>query len=276
MARARALRGRTIVITGASSGIGAALAKRLAGMEGVQLCLIARRQDALERVQAEVLALGGKASIYVADLTDEQALDAACNQLLAAHARVDILVNSAGRSIRRSLRESFERAHDFERTMRINYFGAMRMTLRLLPRMLTQGDGHIINISSVTALMSTPRFAAYQASKSALDAFARSIQMELGAAGITATSLNYPLVNTPMIAPTAIYKHLDSMPVDAAVDWVVEAMHTRRLRRTTGMAATAWLFTALAPKMALRWLAAYYQRRHRKLQKQLESQQEPT
>ncbi|MDB5987192.1 MAG: family NAD(P)-dependent oxidoreductase [Nevskia sp.] len=252
--------GLTIVITGASSGIGAAAARQLA-RAGATVCLVARRADELRRLRAEIVAAGGCAYDYAADLADPAALETCATRLLDEHARIDVLINNAGRSIRRLLRESLERPHDFERTMQINYFAAVRLTLRLLPRMLEQGAGQIVNVSSVAALMTPPRFAAYQASKSALDAFSRSLRIELRASGIDVSQINYPLVKTSMTAPTRAYNYLPQMEVDAAARWIFDAVQKRSARRTTVLATTVQIAVALFPGPTLRLLAAYYQHR---------------
>jgi len=169
---------KVIVITGASSGIGEAAALQLA-RKGTRLCLIARREDELDRVRKRVEARGGAASVYPLDLNDPAAIDACCAKIVSEHKRVDVLINNAGRSIRRTIKESLDRDHDFERVMQLNYFAPVRMTLRLLPQFLKQRRGHIINVSSVLGFLPAPRFAAHVASKSALDAFSRSIAAEL-------------------------------------------------------------------------------------------------
>jgi len=180
-----------------------------------------------------------------------------------------VLVNNAGRSIRRALRDSLDRPHDFERTMQLNYFAAMRMSLRLLPRMLQQGSGQIVNVSSVAALMSTPRFAAYIASKAALDAFSRSLRIELNDSGIAVTSLNYPLVKTAMTEPTTIYKYLPQMDVADAAGWIVDAVKTRPAHRTTRMAQAFHVATAVAPGPSLQLLGQFYKRMLARLQKRV-------
>lgn len=261
--------GKTVVITGGSSGIGEAAAKQLA-RAGAIVCLVARRQEELARVQAEIAAAGGKAHVYAANLTDHASLDACCKSLLADHARVDVLVNNAGRSIRRPLLDSLDRAHDFERTMQINFFAAVRMTLNLLPRMLTQKDGHIINVSSVVSLINAPRFAAYNASKSALDAFSRSLRIELADAGIHVTVLNYPLVKTAMTEPTKAYNYVDQMDVGEAAAWITRAVITRPARRTTLFGLMWTIAVAMMPGPALRWLAAWSRRRVARIQRRMQ------
>ena len=261
--------GKVVVMTGGSSGIGAEAARQLA-RAGAVLCLVARRREELEKVQAEIAAAGGKAYIYPADLADAASCEACAKAMLAEHARIDVLVNNAGRSIRRPLTESLDRAHDFERTMQINYFAAVRLTLALLPRMLEQKAGHVINISSVVALMRTPRFAAYVGSKSALDAFSHTLAMELHDAGIRVTTLNYPLVKTAMTEPTAAYKFIEQMDVSDAAGWIVDAVRTRRARRTTWDAVLGITALGLAPGAALALLRRYYKRRLKMLQKRMQ------
>ena len=263
--------GQTIVITGASSGIGEEAARQLA-RAGARVCLVARRAEELQRVCDSIVAEGGQAWSYPADLADAASVDACCAKLLAEHARIDVLVNNAGRSIRRPLLESIGRVHDYERTMQINYFAAVRMTLNLLPRFIEQGSGHVVNVSSVAALMTTPRFSAYLASKSALDAFTRSLRIELGHKGLQVTSINYPLVKTAMTAPTAVYKYLPQMEVDDAAGWIVEAVESRRARRAPLFALGFWLATAAAPAPTLKLLAGFYKRRLDKLKHKLEQE----
>ena len=278
--QARAVEGLIIVITGASSGIGEEAAKQLA-RQGATVCLVARREEELARVKREIdgAAKGAgakgrgrtrsKAFVYPADLSDNASIEACCDAILAQHKCVDVLVNNAGRSIRRPLRESLDRPHDFERTMQLNYFAAMRMTLRLLGPMLERGDGQIINVSSVAALMSTPRFSAYIASKAALDAFSRSLRIELNDSGIAVTTLNYPLVKTAMTEPTKIYKYLPQMDVADAAGWIVDAVKTRPARRTTHMARAFNIATAAAPGPSLQVLGQFYSRMLGRLQKRI-------
>lgn len=266
--------GKTIIITGASSGIGEAAAKQLA-RAGATLCLVARRREELERVQADIRAAGGQAFIYPADLSSNESLDACCKAILAEQPRVDVLVNNAGRSIRRPITEALDRAHDYERTMQINYFAAVRMTLALLPRMLAQKDGQVINISSVVSLMSTPRFSAYNGSKAALDAFSRSMRIELAEQGIHVTVINYPLVKTAMTAPTQVYQYIDQLDVEVAAGWITQAVVTRPARVTTAFGVIAAMAIAAAPGAALRWLANYSKRRIARMQKRMQRAAQP-
>jgi len=259
--QARSIDGLTIVITGASSGIGEAAAVHLA-RAGATVCLVARRKEELERVKAAIDQGKGRARsrawVYPADLTDNASIEACCDAILARHKKVDVLVNNAGRSIRRPLKESLDRPHDYERTMQLNYFAAVRMSLRLLPGMLEQGSGQIVNVSSVAALMSTPRFSAYIASKAALDAFSRSLRMELADSGIDVTAINFPLVRTAMTEPTAIYKSAPQMDVSEAAGWIVEAVKMRPARITTRLAHAFNIATAAAPGPALVVLRQFY------------------
>lgn len=266
----RQLQDQVIVITGASSGIGEAAARQLAA-GGARLCLIARREDQLRRVQADIVAAGGRAEVHAADLADGASVDALCTRLLADHPRIDVLINNAGRSIRRSLRESAGRHHDFERTMQINYFAAVRLTMNLLPRLLEQGGAHIVNVSSVATLMNSPRFAAYLSSKAALDAFARVLRIEHEADGITVSTINFPLVKTPMTAPTEAYQHVQQMTPDEAAGWIVDAVIHRRARRTTWLARSFGIATAVAPGPALRLIAGYFRRRAQRIARQMQT-----
>ncbi len=272
--QARSVDGLTIVITGASSGIGEEAARQLA-REGAIVCLVARRAEELNRVKREIAKAKGKAFVYPADLTNNASIEACCDAILARHKKVDVLVNNAGRSIRRALRESLDRPHDFERTMQLNYFAAMRMCLRLLPGMLEQGSGQIVNVSSVAALMSTPRFSAYIASKAALDAFSRSLRMELTDGGVAVTSINYPLVKTAMTEPTKVYKYMPQMDVTEAARWIVDAVKTRPARMTTYMAQAFHVATAAAPGPALLVLGKFYKRMLARYTKRMEQEQQP-
>ncbi|MFC4002804.1 SDR family oxidoreductase [Prauserella oleivorans] len=220
------LDGRRIVITGASSGIGRATALRVAAEGGVPL-LVARRKHELDEVRDEIVAAGGQASVYPADLTDEESVRKAVDAMLAEHDHIDMLVNNAGRSIRRSVKLSYDRFHDFERAMAINYFGAVRLILALLPHMTERKFGHIVNVSSIGVQGIAPRFSAYVASKAALDYFSKIVATETHGDGITFTTVHMPLVRTPMIRPTKIYDAFPTRSPEQAADMVVRALKHR-------------------------------------------------
>lgn len=220
------LDGRRVVITGASSGIGRATALKVAAAGGVPL-LVARRLHELEELRAEIEAAGGHAYIYPCDLTDGEAVDKTVAQMLAEQPGVDMLVNNAGRSIRRSVRLSYDRMHDYERAMAINYFGAVRLILALLPHMIERRFGHIVNVSSIGVQGIAPRFSAYVASKAALDYFSKIVATETHGAGITFTTVHMPLVRTPMIRPTKIYDAFPTKSPEQAADMVLEALIKR-------------------------------------------------
>ena len=261
--------GKTIVITGASSGIGEAAAKLLAG-KGARVCLIARRRDELERVRDAIESTGGAVSIYAADLSVETEVDAAAAAILKEHPRVDVLVNNAGRSIRRLVRESFDRFHDYQRTMQLNYFAAVQLTLKLLPQMLERGRGHIINVSSYSTLIPVPRFAAYVASKSALEGFSQSLAAELVGKDIHVTVINYPLVKTPMTAPTAAYKYLKQMDVEEAAGWMIKAIEKRPARMATRVGEAWGVAMAALPKITTAFSGRLMLNRAKRLQKLVE------
>lgn len=243
--------GKRILITGASSGIGRAAAIQLA-QQGARLILVARRGAELKEVVDEIRAQGGSAARYAVDLNDFDALDVLAAKVLDEHGGVDVLVNNAGRSIRRPITESLERFHDFERCMRLNYFSAVRLTLKLLPHMLERGDGHIINILTWGTLMPSPRFAAYVGSKCALDGFSKSLAAELPDQGVAVTAIHYPIVRTPMIAPTRHYQKLPGMSAEQAGAWIVKAVKKRPARIAPGYALMAGLHSYVFPKLAQR------------------------
>ncbi len=169
--------------------------------------------------------------------------------VLDNHGHVDVLVNNAGRSIRRSLSLSFDRFHDFERTMQLNYFGSVRLIMGFAPSMLERNRGHVVNISSIGVLTNAPRFSAYVASKSALDAFSRCAASEWSDRNVTFTTINMPLVKTPMIAPTKIYDSVPTLSPEEAADLVTNAIIERPKRVATRLGIFAQVLHALAPKM---------------------------
>lgn len=250
---AQCINGKRILITGASSGIGREAALQLAAC-GAHVILLARREDELEAVVSEVQSRGGSAEAHVVDLNDFDAIDTLAEQLLAGGQRIDVLVNNAGRSIRRPITESLDRFHDFERCMRLNYFAPVRLSLKLLPAMLGQGDGHIINVLTWGTLLPSPRFAAYVGSKQALHGFSDAIASELAGKGIAVTTMHYPIVRTPMIAPTKQYKKLPGMSAEQAGAWIVKAVEKRPPRMAPGFARWGGLNAYLFPRMA-QWVA---------------------
>ena len=241
--------GKVVLVTGASSGIGKATALMM-GEAGAHVILVARKQPELLEVVKEIEDAGGKASAYTCDLADYEAADKLCAKVLKAHGAVDVLVNNAGRSIRRSIALSYDRFHDFERTMQLNYFGSLKMILGLLPTMAERKSGHIINISSIGVLSNAPRFSAYVASKAALDAFSRCAASEFNDTGVAFTTINMPLVRTPMIAPTKIYDSVPTITPQDAADMVKQAVIYRPQRIATRLGIFASVLHALAPKVS--------------------------
>ena len=224
------LAGSVVLVTGASSGIGEAAARRIAG-DGATVLLVARSGETLERIAGEIDAAGpGTAEAWPCDLADLDAVDELCDAVLAEHGAVDVLVNNAGRSIRRSVDQSGERFHDFERTMQLNYFAAIRMILRLLPAMREQGHGQVVNVSSAGVQIRTPRFSGYIASKAALEAFSDAVQAEALADGVRFTTISMPLVRTPMITPTKQYESIPALTPEEAGRLVSEAIGGRPRR----------------------------------------------
>ena len=244
----RVVRGKTVLITGASSGIGLTVAKKL-GKAGARVLLVARGVEKLEQTAEMIRAVGGEAYIYPCDLTNLQAIDAMSAQVLAEQGHVDILINNAGRSIRRAVIESYDRFHDFERTMQLNYFGTIRLIMALLPSMQVRKRGQIINISSIGCLANAPRFSAYVASKAALDAFTRCLSAEVKAFNIETTAIYMPLVRTPMIAPTKMYDYVPTYTPDQAANLVIRAIVDKPKRIKTSLGQTAEISYALWPKL---------------------------
>ncbi|ENX40112.1 MULTISPECIES: SDR family NAD(P)-dependent oxidoreductase [Acinetobacter] len=238
--------GKTIIVTGASSGIGLTVSKYLA-QAGAHVLLLARTKEKLDEVKAEIEAEGGKASVFPCDLNEMESIDAVSKEILAAVDHIDILVNNAGRSIRRAVHESVDRFHDFERTMQLNYFGAVRLVLNILPHMMQRKDGQIINISSIGVLANATRFSAYVASKAALDAFSRCLSAEVHAHKIAITSIYMPLVRTPMIAPTKIYKYVPTLSPEEAADLIAYAIVKRPKKIATNLGRLASITYAIAP-----------------------------
>ncbi|TLX22267.1 SDR family oxidoreductase [Thermomonas fusca] len=241
------VKGKVVVITGGSSGIGLATAQKVAAAGAVTV-IVARGEEELLKARDEMKKAGGKVFAYTADLADMADCDRLVAMILQEHGQVDVLVNNAGRSIRRSIEASYDRFHDFERTMQLNYFGSIRLIMGFMPSMTHRRKGHIINISSIGVLASSPRFAAYVASKAALDAFSRCAQGELSGKGISFTTINMPLVKTPMIAPTKMYDSVPTLTPDEAADLVVKGIIERPSRIATRLGIFSALINAVAPK----------------------------
>jgi NAD(P)-dependent dehydrogenase (short-subunit alcohol dehydrogenase family) len=244
----RRVRDKVVLITGASSGIGFATSKRLA-MAGAKVILVARTKSKLELTQKIIQAAGGQAYIWPCDLNDMNAIDEMAAGVLKEFGHVDFLINNAGRSIRRAVIESLDRFHDYERTMQLNYFGAIRLIQGLLPSMIERRRGHIINISSIGVLANAARFSAYVASKAALDAFTRCMSAEVKAKRIYTTAIYMPLVRTPMIAPTKLYRYVPTWSPDNAADTVVKAIVERPKNIATPLGTAASISYALWPKL---------------------------
>ena len=242
------VKGKVIVVTGASSGIGFITAKKLA-KGGAKVCLVSRTREKLEETRDIIAKFGGDAYVYPCDLNNMEDIDACAAAILKDHNHVDILVNNAGRSIRRGVFESLDRFHDFERTIQLNYFGAIRMIMAFLPSMGKRRSGHIINISSIGCLTNVPRFSAYVASKSALDAFSRCISAEVNSRNISLTTIYMPLVRTPMISPTKLYDYVPTLTPEQAGNMVVSAVLEKPKRIASPMGTTAQVSYALWPKV---------------------------
>ena len=242
-----AVRGKVVMVTGASSGIGRSAALKIADAGGIVL-LVARTPEKLEATREQIEAGGGIAHVYPCDLADMDALDEMAQDVLAEHGHVDILVNNAGRSIRRSIALSYDRFHDFERTIQLNYFGPLRLILNLLPAMRDRKSGHIINISSIGVQTNTPRFSAYVASKSALDAFSRCIASEIVDDGVNITAIYMPLVRTPMIKPTKMYDRFPTITPEEAAEMINEAIIHKPKRIATPLGTLGQLLYAINPK----------------------------
>ena len=241
--------GKTVIITGASSGIGEATALRLA-TTGANLILVARDINKLEITLQKITELGGQAHIYSCDIADMASCDALVKTVLAEHGNVDILINNAGRSIRRSIDLSFDRFHDYERTMQLNYFGSIRLIMGFTPQMLERQQGHVINISSIGVLTNAPRFSAYVASKAALDAFTRCAASEFSDRNVSMTTINMPLVRTPMIGPTKVYDNVPTLAPEEAADLIVQAIIRKPKRIATKVGILSEVLYSLFPKVS--------------------------
>jgi NAD(P)-dependent dehydrogenase (short-subunit alcohol dehydrogenase family) len=243
------VRNKVVVITGGSSGIGLAAAHKIAAA-GAKTIIVARDPEKLAEAAKAIGAASRSVFTYTADVADEAQCAALVKKILADHGGIDILINNAGRSIRRAIENSYDRLHDFERTMALNYFGSLRLTLGLLPTMAQQKSGHVINISSIGVLTNAPRFSAYVASKAALDAFTRCAASEFADVGVSFTTINMPLVRTPMIAPTKIYSNVPTLAPEEAADLIVQAIVYKPNRIATRLGVFGEVLHALLPRVA--------------------------
>ncbi|HEX4670883.1 MAG TPA: SDR family NAD(P)-dependent oxidoreductase [Solirubrobacteraceae bacterium] len=237
---------KVILITGGSSGIGKSAALEL-GKAGGTILLVSRSKDKLNEVRRQIELVGGEAHVHPCNLTDTDDLDRMAAEVLEQHGRIDILVNNAGKSIRRSVSNAYDRFHDYQRTMQLNYFGPVKLILDLLPGMRERGSGHIVNVSTIGLQTNTPRFSAYLASKAALDAFSRSIAPEIIDDGVHVTTVYMPLVRTPMIAPTKIYDRFPTLSPEEAAHLIAEAIRKRPKRIATTLGNIGQLSYAVVP-----------------------------
>ena len=242
------VKGKVVVVTGGTSGIGEATAIKLAAA-GAKVAIVARDPEKAQLTLAKIKEFGGTAKFYSCDLSDLASCDKLVGSVLKDFGTCHFLVNNAGRSIRRGIANSFDRFHDFERTMSLNYFGSLRLIMGFLPAMMKQGSGHIINISSIGVLTQSPRFSAYVASKAALDAFTGCAASEFVDNHIDFTTINMPLVRTPMIAPTKMYNSVPTLSPEQAADLVVEAIVYKAVRIATRLGIAGAVLHAVSPKL---------------------------
>ncbi|MGA8514230.1 MAG: SDR family oxidoreductase [Burkholderiaceae bacterium] len=242
------VQGKVVLITGGSSGIGLASAHKFAEAGAITI-ICGRDQDKLDEAQKEAKAKGYQFVCYAADIADMEDCDRFVALLNEKHGGVDYLINNAGRSIRRAIENSYDRFHDFERTMQLNYFGCIRVTMGLLPGMTAKKQGHIVNISSIGVLTNAPRFSAYVASKAALDAWTRCAASEYADQGVSFTTINMPLVRTPMIAPTNIYKNVPTLSPEEAADMVAQACIAKDVRIATRLGIAGQVLHTLFPRI---------------------------
>ncbi len=238
---------KRVMVTGATSGIGLAVAEMLADA-GAHLIIVARGKEKLDETTKELKKKGIKVSPYTADLSDEKSAKKLVKDVIKDLGGVDILVNNAGRSIRRSIALSYDRFHDFERTMDLNYFGSLRLIMGFLPGMSERRAGHVINISSIGVLTNAPRFSAYVASKAALDAFSRCAAAEYNDLNVAFTTINMPLVRTPMIAPTKMYNNVPTISPEESALFIKDAIIRRPQRVATRLGIFAQVMHAVMPK----------------------------
>jgi NAD(P)-dependent dehydrogenase (short-subunit alcohol dehydrogenase family) len=251
------LAGRHVIITGASSGIGRASAIAVAE-RGAIVFALARNADALDKLIAEIRANGGQAYAFTCDVTDSTSVEHTVKDILGRFDHVDYLVNNAGRSIRRSVINSTERLHDYERVMAVNYFGAVRMVLALLPHWRERRFGHVVNVSSAGVQARNPKYSSYLASKAALDAFADVVASETLSDHITFTNIHMPLVRTPMIVPSHRLNPVPAISPERAAAMVVRGLVEKPVRIDTPMGTLAEFGNYFAPRTSRRVLHQLY------------------
>jgi short-subunit dehydrogenase len=244
----RAVAGKRVMITGASSGIGEATAERV-GAAGGHVIAVARTRERLEAVAERIRDGAGTAHVHPCDLTDLEAVAALADEVIAEYGGVDILVNNAGRSIRRSVAQSAERIHDYQRTIELNYLGPVQLILKLLPGMRERRSGLIVNVSTMGLQVNTPRFSAYLGSKAALDAFSRSIASEVLSDRVAISTVYMPLVRTPMIGPSSHYRDFPKLEPDEAAAMICDAIANRRKRASTLVGRVAEATYQAAPRV---------------------------
>jgi NAD(P)-dependent dehydrogenase (short-subunit alcohol dehydrogenase family) len=244
---ATAIKDKRVMITGASSGIGLETALRI-GEAGGTVFLVSRTREKLEEVARQVEEKGGTAHVFPADLSDLEDLERMAKEVIDEHGGVDVLINNAGRSIRRSVARSYDRFHDYERTIQLNYLGTIKLIIGVLPHMREKKAGHIVNVSSIGVQTNPPRFSAYVASKAALDAFTRVVSSETIGDNVTFTTIHMPLVRTPMIAPTKLYDSFPTISPEEAADLVCEALRAKPKQINTRLGTFGEVAYALAPK----------------------------
>jgi NAD(P)-dependent dehydrogenase (short-subunit alcohol dehydrogenase family) len=246
--------GKVVLVTGGSSGIGLSASCKFAEAGAITI-ICGRGEDKLAEAKKEIMAYAKSAGVdakvftYSVDIADAVGCAAFTKTLEDEHGGVDFLINNAGRSIRRAIEASYDRFHDYERTMQLNYFGSLRVTMGLLPGMVAKRKGHVVNLSSISVLVNAPRFSAYVASKAALDAWTACAASEFQDQGITFTTVNMPLVRTPMTAPTKIYDNMPLLDPQEAADMVVQACINKPVRVATRLGTTVELLHAVAPRV---------------------------
>ena len=243
--------GKVVLVTGGSSGIGLSASCKFAEAGAITI-ICGRGEDKLAEAKKEIMAFAGKDAkvfTYSVDIADADSCSKFVKTLEEVHGGVDFLINNAGRSIRRAIEASYDRFHDYERTMQLNYFGSLRVTMGLLPGMVAKRKGHVVNLSSISVLVNAPRFSAYVASKAALDAWTACAASEFQDQGITFTTVNMPLVRTPMTAPTKIYENMPLLDPGAAADMVVQSCINKPTRVATRLGTTVALLHAVAPRV---------------------------